>query len=79
MDEAADNIDAEVSAAWATVNDLINGFLALLPKLVIAAVVFLLFILVAEGVRSPSDGPSATAARPISASCSAGWRAGHCS
>ena len=52
MDEATERIDAEVSAAWATIDRLVDGFFAVLPKLVIAAVVFALFALAAWGVRA---------------------------
>ncbi len=50
-DPASVDIEAEVSAAWQTVDDLIDGFFALLPKLLLAALLFLFFWLVARGVR----------------------------
>ncbi len=49
--ELASTVDAEVSEAWASVDQLVNGFFALLPKMVIASVVFILFLLLAWGVR----------------------------
>ena len=45
------NLDAEVSEAWQTVDNLIDGFFAILPKIILAILVFLAFWLLARGVR----------------------------
>ena len=50
--EASEKVSADASAAWETVDSLAEGFMAMLPKLVIATFVFLLFLLVARGVRT---------------------------
>lgn len=49
--EAGERVGADASAAWDTVDSLLEGFLATLPKLVIALVVFLVFLLVARLTR----------------------------
>lgn len=46
------DVEADVSLAWRTIDGLIDGTLALMPRLVIGLVVVLLFWLVAKGVRS---------------------------
>src|SRR5688572_32020593 len=51
MNPVAEQVDPQVSNVWETVNSLINGFLALLPNLVIALVVFIIFWLLAKGLR----------------------------
>lgn len=48
---SAETISADVSNAWETVDALLDGFLALLPKLAIAAIVFIIFYFIAVGVR----------------------------
>ncbi|MEP0549063.1 MAG: mechanosensitive ion channel family protein [Rhodothermales bacterium] len=48
---APTDLNAEVSNAWRTVDNMIDGFFALLPKLILAIVVFLAFWLIAKGVR----------------------------
>ncbi len=50
-DTAGVSIEAEVSNAWRTVDSLVDGFFAVLPKLVLAVLLFALFWLVARGVR----------------------------
>ena len=45
------DINAEVSNAWRTVDNLIDGFFSVLPKLVLAVLVFLVFWMIARGVR----------------------------
>jgi small-conductance mechanosensitive channel len=44
-------MDADVSVAWSKVQGLINGFFALLPNMVLALIVFIIFFLVARGVK----------------------------
>ena len=51
-DTAEISIAAETGEAVKTVQNMIEGFFALLPAIVVAIVVFLLFWLVAKGVRS---------------------------
>ncbi len=50
-DTAGVNLNAEVSNAWQTVDNIIAGFFAILPKLILALLLFLAFWLVARGVR----------------------------
>lgn len=50
--ETPQQIDPEPANIWETVNGMINGFLELLPKLVIGAVVLILFFVIARGVRN---------------------------
>ena len=50
-DTAGVDLNAEVSNAWQTVDNLIDGFFAVLPKLVLAFLVFLVFWMIARGVR----------------------------
>lgn len=52
MNPDAEQISADAEAAWQTIDRLIDGTVALLPKIVIALVVFLIFILIARGVQS---------------------------
>jgi len=51
MNQVAEQIDPNISNVWDTINNLVNGFLELLPKLVIAAVVLVIFWLLAKGAR----------------------------
>ncbi len=51
-DTASVDIEAEVSAAWRTVDDMIDGFFALLPKLVLAVLVFVALWFIAKGARA---------------------------
>jgi hypothetical protein len=47
----AQDVNADVSAAFNSVNDLIDGFFALLPKAAIALIILILFWFLAAGVR----------------------------
>ena len=55
MDEVKETVDeavgADVGEAWETVNQLVNGFFALLPKIVIAVILFVLICLLGMIVR----------------------------
>ncbi len=51
-DTSGVNLNAEVSNAWRTVDNIVDGFFALLPKLVLAVVLFFVFLFIARGVRS---------------------------
>jgi small conductance mechanosensitive channel len=42
----------DISAAWRTVQGMINGFVAAVPRLLLAAVIILLFYIVGKGVRA---------------------------
>ncbi|MCU0570561.1 MAG: mechanosensitive ion channel family protein [Oculatellaceae cyanobacterium Prado106] len=44
--------NAEFSAAWTKVQAMANGFIALLPNIVLALIVFALFFLVARAIKS---------------------------
>jgi small-conductance mechanosensitive channel len=44
-------IDANFNLVWTTVRRLLNGFLAMLPLLVLAIIAFVLLLFVAKGVR----------------------------
>ena len=46
------SIASETGEAVETVQNMVSGFYALLPKLAVAVVVFLLFVLIAKGIRS---------------------------
>jgi small-conductance mechanosensitive channel len=59
--EAGDKVSADASVAWDTVDGLLDGFLAALPRIAIAVLVFLLFLLAARLVRAAVR--RATAAR----------------
>lgn len=50
-DTAGVDLEAEVSEAWETVDALINGFYSILPKLVLAVLLFVVFWGIARGVR----------------------------
>lgn len=67
-------IDVNLNIVWATVDRLLDGFLALLPLLAAALVVFVLLLFVARGVgRWPSArsrGRPTAARRPLSGGCS---------
>ncbi|MBB3763525.1 mechanosensitive ion channel family protein [Sphingomicrobium lutaoense] len=45
-------IDADISATWQTIDSLVEGFFATLPKLVIGAIVFVIIWMIAKLVRS---------------------------
>lgn len=45
-------VTADLENAWETVDALVSGFVAMLPQLIIAAVVFVLFWFLAMGVRA---------------------------
>ena len=45
-------VDADISESWETVDNLIDGFFAALPSILIGLVVFIIFWLVARTVRS---------------------------
>ena len=51
-DTAQTSLASETGEAVETVQNMISGFYALLPKMVVAVVVFLLFWMIAKGVRS---------------------------
>jgi hypothetical protein len=42
-------MNAEISTSWIKVQSMINGFVALLPNMVLALIVFLLFLIIARG------------------------------
>ncbi|QQP91684.1 mechanosensitive ion channel [Skermanella sp. TT6] len=44
-------VDAEISTAWATIDQMIDWSISFLPKLAIGVVVFVLFWLIGKGVR----------------------------
>ncbi|RYZ58437.1 MAG: mechanosensitive ion channel family protein [Proteobacteria bacterium] len=46
-----ESFGSDFSSAARSVNEMTNDFMAMLPKLVIAAIVFLIFILIAYGLR----------------------------
>ncbi|MBD2593594.1 mechanosensitive ion channel family protein [Nostoc spongiaeforme FACHB-130] len=45
-------MNAEISAAWDKVQSMIDGFIALLPNMVLALIVFILFLVVASRVKA---------------------------
>lgn len=45
-------MNAEISAAWDKVQSMINGFIALLPNIVLALIVFLLFLFIASRIKA---------------------------
>jgi len=45
-------MDLEVSTAWAKIQGMINGAIALLPNLVLALIVFAIFWFIARGIKS---------------------------
>jgi small-conductance mechanosensitive channel len=45
-------MNAEISTAWNKVQSMINGFLALLPNMVLASIVFLLFLIIASIIKA---------------------------
>lgn len=45
-------MNAEISAAWDKVQSMINGFIALLPNIVLALIVFLLCLIIASRVKA---------------------------
>ncbi len=52
MNETPTEIDANPGNIFETVNGMINGFLALLPNLVIAIVILVIFYFLARGIRA---------------------------
>lgn len=46
------NLQASVSAAWAKIQGMINGFIVLLPNIVLALIVFFLFFFAARSIKS---------------------------
>ncbi|MBW4563852.1 MAG: mechanosensitive ion channel family protein [Mojavia pulchra JT2-VF2] len=45
-------MNAEISTAWDKVQSMINGFIALLPNIVLALIVFILFLFVANRIKA---------------------------
>lgn len=45
-------MNAEISAAWNKIQAMINGFIALLPNIVLAFVVFIIFFFAARWLKS---------------------------
>lgn len=45
-------MNPEISAAWKQVQSMINGFIALLPNIVLALIVFLIFLFVASRIKA---------------------------
>ncbi|ABA20514.1 MscS Mechanosensitive ion channel [Trichormus variabilis ATCC 29413] len=45
-------MNAEISAAWDKVQSMINGFMALLPNIVLALIVFLIFLFIASRIKA---------------------------
>jgi small conductance mechanosensitive channel len=45
-------MNAEISAAWDKVQSMIDGFIALLPNIVLALIVFLLFLFIASRIKA---------------------------
>ena len=58
------DINAEVSNAWRTIDGFVDGFFAILPKLVLAILVFIVFAFIARavrtGVRKATEGRSSS-------------------
>lgn len=51
QDEQTETVTTDISNAWSTVDRMVDGFVALIPNLIIAAVFFGIVLLVAWGVR----------------------------
>lgn len=45
-------MNAEISTAWDKVQSMINGFMALLPNIVLALIVFLIFLFIASRIKA---------------------------
>ncbi|HEY9737248.1 MAG TPA: mechanosensitive ion channel family protein [Trichocoleus sp.] len=45
-------MNSEFSALWGKTQEMVNGFFALLPNIVLAIIVFLIFFFVARGIKS---------------------------
>lgn len=45
-------MNAEISAAWDTVQSMINGFIALLPNIVLGLIVFIFFLFIASRIKA---------------------------
>lgn len=45
-------MNAEISTAWSKVQSMINGFIALLPNMVLALIVFLIFLLIGSRIKA---------------------------
>ncbi|MBD6614345.1 mechanosensitive ion channel family protein [Komarekiella sp. 'clone 1'] len=45
-------MNAEISAAWDKVQSMINGFIALLPNIVLALIVFIFFLFIASRIKA---------------------------
>ncbi|MBD2252149.1 mechanosensitive ion channel family protein [Nostoc parmelioides] len=45
-------MNAEISTAWDKVQSMINGFIALLPNIVLALIVFLIFLFIASRIKA---------------------------
>jgi small conductance mechanosensitive channel len=45
-------MNAEISTAWDKVQSMINGFIALLPNMILALIVFLLFLFIASRIKA---------------------------
>lgn len=58
-------VDGQVSEAWTTIDRLVDGFLARLPLIAIAAVVFVLFWIVAKGGRYGVERSTRRTNRPL--------------
>ncbi len=47
----ASNMNAEISVVWKQIQDMLNGFIALLPNMVLALIVFVIFFLIARAIK----------------------------
>ncbi|HEY9880277.1 MAG TPA: mechanosensitive ion channel family protein [Leptolyngbyaceae cyanobacterium] len=45
-------MNTEISILWGKIQEMVNGFFALLPNIVLAVIVFFIFFLVARGIKS---------------------------
>jgi small conductance mechanosensitive channel len=46
------NLEASITAAWEKIQGMIDGLIVMLPNLVLALIVFVLFVVVARFVRN---------------------------
>ncbi|BAY65676.1 hypothetical protein NIES22_57830 [Calothrix brevissima NIES-22] len=44
-------MNAEISVVWKQIQDMLNGFIALLPNMVLALIVFVIFFLIARSIK----------------------------
>ncbi|MBD2199530.1 MULTISPECIES: mechanosensitive ion channel family protein [Calothrix] len=44
-------MNAEISVVWKQIQDMLNGFIALLPNMVLALIVFVIFFLIARAIK----------------------------